>query len=337
MTRWSLAPTSIPPRVLARPSAGALLLALGLAGCDGDEPKDTSAPVDTGTEDSGDSADTELPPVWDEYGIETSSTLQGVYASGEGVYVVGTGGKAWVGGSGGTWSAMDPEVEENDLTDLWGQGAGGTLNMWATAGSGYVAHHSGGSWSVEDLGTSNHLGIGGDDPASLYTVSWGGIYHFDGATWTFESTPAGERLNEVYGTGAEAIAVGEEGAILRRGGDGTWTAMTSGTTVALNGVAGVSLTDVWAVGGEGTALHYDGTAWTAVDTGVTVTLWAVFAPEASAVYVVGNNGVALRWNGAAFEVLPTGVDNNLYALHGVSGSNVWAVGNRGTAIQFKED
>jgi hypothetical protein len=108
------------------------------------------------------------------------------------------------------------------------------------------------------------------------------------------------------------------------------------TLADLNAVAGSSLTDVWAVGADGTAVHFDGTAWTQVDTGQNVPLWALFAPTSDAVFAVGNNGVAIRWNGELWESLPTGVANNLYALHGVSAVNVWAVGNRGTALQFKQ-
>lgn len=315
-----------------------LLLAFTMVACNpAEEDSDTGRPPrDTAADDSGGDSGTEETPVWSAWPVGSSSTLQGVYASGAGVYVVGTGGQAWVGGADQSWIEMSPDVDENDLTDLWGQGAGETLNLWATAGGGYVAQYSVSGWDVEDIGTSNHEGLGGDDPASLYAVSWGGVYHFDGATWVYESTPNGERLNDVYASGQVAFAVGEEGAILHRTAEGTWAAMESGVTVNLNGVAAVSNSDVWAVGEEGTALHYDGTSWTVVPTGVTTTLWAVFAPSSAAVVMVGNNGTALRWNGAAIESLPTGVDNNLYAIHGVSGSNMWAVGNRGTTLQYKE-
>lgn len=311
-----------------------LLLSL-LAACDGGEKPEDSGDTATGDTDTADTSEPDVVPVWEEHRVETSSTLQGIYASGEGVYVVGTGGKAWVGGATDAWASMDPEVDENDLTDLWGSGAGTTLELVAPAKSGYVARFTGGAWTVEDLGTSNHEGIGGSGIEALFAVGWGGIYRFDGAAWTFEAPPNNERLNDVYGVGEEAIAVGEEGAIVRRAAIGTWEAQDAGVSVNLNGVAGVSVDDVWAVGDEGTVVHWDGAAWTVVDAGTTASLWAVFAPSATAVYVVGNNGTALRWDGAAFEELPTGVDNNLYAIHGVSADNVWAVGNRGMAIQYK--
>lgn len=312
------------------------LLALSVA-CNGKDDDDSGRPVQD-TEDTVEDTSPDVEPVWTEYRVETSSTLQGVYASGEGVYVVGTEGKAWVGGSSGSWTSMDPEVEENDLTDLWGQGAGASLTLVATAGGGYLATHAGGAWSTYDAGSMNHEGVSGSSPDKLFAVSWAGIQRFDGVAWTFEAAPGNERLNEVWASGDDAFAVGEEGAILRRDATtGAWTAMDAGVSANLNGVSGVSVNDVWAVGDEGTALHWDGAAWTAVDAGTTASLWAVFAPAATAVYVAGNNGTALRWTGSAFEELPTGVDNNLYALHGVSAANVWAVGNRGAALQFKAE
>ncbi len=319
----------------------ALLPLAACSGADKDGPADSAADsgADTDTQEPVDTADSGAAPepVWKSYRIETSSTLQGVYASGQGVYVVGTDGKAWVGGASEPWSGMDPDVDGQHLSDLWGFGAADTLQMVATAATGLIATWSGGGWSTTDVGTANLEGVGGSGAEALFAVSFGGVYRWDGAAWNFERLPGDEHLNDIYAIGGDAYGVGEEGAIVRRSGaEGAWSSMDSGVRVDLAAVAGTALDDVWAVGSDGVALHWDGNAWTAVDTGVTVPLWSVFAPRSDAVIVVGNNGVALRWNGTVFEPLPTGVDNNLYAVHGVSGSNVWAVGNRGAAIQFKE-
>jgi photosystem II stability/assembly factor-like uncharacterized protein len=171
----------------------------------------------------------------------------------------------------------------------------------------------------------------------MYVVGFGGVYHFDGTTWGYEAVPGNVRLNDVYAVGPEAYAVGEAGVILRRdSATGTWVEMESGTRADLNAVTGFSLSNVWAVGADGTALRYDGSTWQTTDTGVTVPLWSVFAPNADDVFAVGNNGVAMRFRAGAWERMPTGVSNNLYAVHGVSAANMWAVGNRGTALQFKE-
>ncbi len=310
------------------------LAPLLLVACTGDGPDDTDTASDS---DTADSADTAVAAVWDEHRVSSSSTLNGVYASGGGVYVVGTAAGAWSGGPDGVWTQLPTGLsDDEDFTDLWGQGSGESLELLATATSGNVARYTSGSWFTEDLGTANHEGVGGSNVEGLYVVSWGGIFVFDGATWTFEAPPSNERLNDVWGLGQDLFAVGEGGVILRHA-KGAWTAQTSGIMTDLNAVAGVAINDVWAVGADGVALHFDGTTWTATETGVDEALWAVFAPAPDAVYAVGNAGVALVWDGVAWTSLPTGVDNNLYAIHGASDENVWAVGNRGMVLQYQAD
>jgi hypothetical protein len=46
---------------------------------------------------------------------------------------------------------------------------------------------------------------------------------------------------------------------------GTWQTMTSPTSQPLESVAAVTASDVWAVGGEGTILHYNGATWSVVN------------------------------------------------------------------------
>jgi hypothetical protein len=48
--------------------------------------------------------------------------------------------------------------------------------------------------------------------------------------------------------------------------DNIWSAMDSGTTEDLYGVWGSSASDVFAVGWNGTILHYDGSTWTSTGT-----------------------------------------------------------------------
>ncbi|MES2639839.1 MAG: hypothetical protein V4850_10170 [Myxococcota bacterium] len=314
-----------------------LLLAVACTGTS----KDETGTVDTDTDVVDTDTDVEPVVVWQEHRISTSSTLNGVYASGDGVWAAGTGAEIFLGGADTEWASQFTTVsDEEDFTDLWGQGAGGTLELVASATSGYVARRSGGTWTPGDLGTADHTGVGGSGLSALYAVSWGSIFSFDGATWTFEAPPNGASLNDVYGIGADAITVGEGGIILRRdaepdtGVGPVWAAMSSGITSDLNAVAGVSMTDVWAVGADGIALHWDGVAWTPQPTGVDEALWAVFAPATDAVYAVGSAGTALVWDGVVWTVLPTGVAENLYAVHGTSSTNVWAVGNRGMALQY---
>ena len=80
-----------------------------------------------------------------------------------------------------------------------------------------------------------------------------------------------------------------------------WSSQSSGTSAALSGVGGSAATDIWAVGANGTTLHYNGATWSIVGphtgiplsavTGGTVTPWAV-----------GAEGSLLSYGGATWQV-----------------------------------
>jgi len=84
----------------------------------------------------------------------------------------------------------------------------------------------------------------------------------------------------------------------------TWTQVSSPVTTMLNSVAMVSGNDGWAVGENGTMLHYDGNAWTSSSTTVTNTLSSVSMSSANNGWAVGGD-IVLRWNGASWESVPT--------------------------------
>ena len=63
--------------------------------------------------------------------------------------------------------------------------------------------------------------------------------------------------------------------------------MTSGTTYHLYGVWGSSGSDVFAVGGNGTILHYNGSAWSSMTSGTTNNLLGVWGSSGSDVFAVG--------------------------------------------------
>lgn len=310
------------------------LFLIALTGC-------TTEATDSGTGDTSDTGDTaeEIVPVWKQYPIQTNAALQGIYASGAGVYVVGKK-YAWFG-SGGDFTYMDIDVDDADITDLWGQGKDADAVLAASTSLGQVAQYTGtGGWATGTMGDTSELkGVGGDSPSALFAVGWGRAWSYDGAVWTYETLPDDNaKLNDVYGVGAKAFAIGEEGVAMIRSG-GTWSLSDTGTTAALHGISGSGTDDVWAVGEGGTVVHYNGSEWKVEDdVPTTQTLWAVFVPEQGVIYAVGSGGTAIRKKDGDWEVLPTGIVNGnaLYAVHGISATNVWASGATGMVIQYKE-
>jgi len=86
-----------------------------------------------------------------------------------------------------------------------------------------------------------------------------------------------------------------------------WTKVSSPVTTILNSVAMVSANDGWAVGENGTLLHYDGNAWISYSLPVTTTLLSVSMSSANNGWALGLDNtstyiqILLRWNGSGWE------------------------------------
>jgi hypothetical protein len=117
---------------------------------------------------------------------------------------------------------------------------------------------------------------------------------------------------------------------------GAWTPMTSGTTNNLWGVWGSSGSDVFAVGDNGTILHYNGSAWSSIENplnGTNTTLRDVWGNSGNDVFVVGYNGIILHYNGSNWSSMSSGA-GILFSVWGSSGSDVFAVGTSGTIVHY---
>ena len=148
-------------------------------------------------------------------------------------------------------------------------------------------------WTRMQSGTTYSLiDVWGSDPANVLVVGergggfHGGIFHYNGTTWSQTYSEDGPVLESVWGTGpTSAFAVGSDplaafstdGILLRFDGS-TWSRMTGpgvGTTdgsrqVSFHGVWGTSETNVYAVGivfdqiSHALVARYDGARWTAI-------------------------------------------------------------------------
>ncbi len=101
----------------------------------------------------------------------------------------------------------------------------------------------------------------------------------------------------------------------------------------LYGVWGSSANDVYVVGDNGAAFHFDGTSWTSVNLGAgTQTLYSVWGSAADDVYVLGINfgggtSTIYRFDGTGWS--PLGSYPTLFDLHGIGRGDVYAVGPGG--------
>lgn len=95
----------------------------------------------------------------------------------------------------------------------------------------------------------------------------------------------------------------------------------------INGIDGVSASDVWFVGAFGATLHWDGSSLKRIPSGTTAELRAVKAFSSTEVWATGRNfnitdSMTIRWDGAAWRPVP-GVPEGGEALWGSSPDDVW--------------
>lgn len=111
-----------------------------------------------------------------------------------------------------------------------------------------------------------------------------------------------------------------------------WTVLSAGTK-NLNAVNGYSDSAVWAVGNQGTILHWDGSGLTPETSGTTANLRSVWAVDANHVYAVGDSGTILERTSGAWAPVAVGLTREV--LTGVwadSTQRVVAVGSFGTVV-----
>ncbi len=100
---------------------------------------------------------------------------------------------------------------------------------------------------------------------------------------------------------------------------------------------GTSSSNVYAVGNNGTVLHYDCTAWTTPASATTHDLWAVWGSSPTDVYAVGivsagSIATILHYDGTAWSALTSDTGPSFYGLW-VNASGLYAVGESGVVRQ----
>ncbi len=105
----------------------------------------------------------------------------------------------------------------------------------------------------------------------------------------------------------------------------------------LNAVWGSSASNVYAVGVDGTILHYNGSSWSAMSSGTAEDLNDVWGSGPGNIFAVGNSGIIVRYNGQAWSNMSSGTTEDLNAIWGSSSSNVLAFGRNGTIIRYGPD
>jgi hypothetical protein len=136
--------------------------------------------------------------------------------------------------------------------DVWVVGFDRSPPGGATA---YRAHWDGSTWTTTVVADERFGSIGGTGPSDIWID---GKVHYDGSTWT--------EVN--CGPEFTSMSVSDNGAIMGVNylgieyfsGDDGWPFLAR-TYTQLQAIGGRVPTDVWAVGGSGEVLRYDGSGW----------------------------------------------------------------------------
>ncbi|MDY0002949.1 MAG: hypothetical protein RBU30_16740, partial [Polyangia bacterium] len=271
-----------------------------------------------------------------------SGNLSGVWA---------TGGAAWfVGlnfGNVGYWSGtswVDRSAPTSyELRGIW---ARSSSDLFVVGRYGVAFHWNGSGWKEETMLTpfdlhSIHAVPGGDFVAvgqnntvrRLTGQSW--VEHDTGSTgYVFLDVWGGRATNHILSLWQTWI-VGTGGEIWR-GGQNSWTQMTSGTTNELWGIWGVSAASfVLAVGQGGTILLYNGSSWGPMTSGTTAWLYDVHGSSTTHAFAVGTSGTIRRWNGSSWSGMTSGTTAMLNGVHVLSETEAYAVGGSGTGVVLR--
>jgi hypothetical protein len=157
-------------------------------------------------------------------------------------------------------------------------------------GEASLFYYNGSSWTVLPDPPAGGTAIWGTSPENLFVIAGGDIYHYDGHVSNLVvhgPTPL-YRFMDIWGSSDRDIfAVGGGGTILHYDGS-VWVPMTSGTGSDLRCLWGISGRDVYAAGAGGTVVHYDGSTWTSLST-PSLEPSCIWASSSSDIYCVGQD------------------------------------------------
>ncbi len=227
----------------------------------------------------------------------TSNDLNGVWGSSAGnIFVVGASGTI-LNYDGRAWSTMNSGTS-NNLNDIWGSSI---RNIFAVGAGGTILHYNGTSWSVMTSNTTAELyGIWGSSPDDIWAVGTAySIMHYNGSTWSSTTSAMSNNNKSIWGASASQVFMVGKGGMFPAGYienyDGNlWNDMGIFTFGGLFGIYGISSDNVYAVGGNGTIMHY-GNSWSAMTSSTTNTLKGVWGNCSNSVFVVGAGGVILHY------------------------------------------
>jgi len=271
-----------------------------------------------------------LPASWDTSPSSQTHCFDVWGTSSSHVFVVGGDGPS--GSSGGilrydgtTWHDEDSGVAVA-LNSVWGTSA---TDVFAAGGVALLRRDSP-TWQDVNQGAvpGGKYALWGSAPDRMFVSNGAQVFRYDGSTWTLLGpTRPSWSVWGLWGVGDDVFAVGS--VILDH--DAThWTAHRRIGSASLAAVWGTALDNIYAVGAEGTLLHFTGVTWAELPqpgSGVVAQFNDLWGTAWNDLYVA-NNGAPqlLHFNGSTWEARCSGLLDEGKAVWGVSPSEVYVGG-----------
>ena len=171
-----------------------------------------------------------------------------------------------------------------------------------------------------------------------YAVGTGGIVvEYDGDSWTELAGLVGQTLNDVWlsDAGGDTVIhiVGDNGTALYY--NSSWQVVTSGSTENLQSVFGIGGGEAYAVGDNGTLLHFASGSWSVISSGTAENLTALWADVSGDVFVGGDQGRVFKLENGSLSEIETNTGFDLSGLYGLGGDDFFVVGEFNHILHYR--
>ncbi|MBL8954275.1 MAG: hypothetical protein JNK82_26085 [Myxococcaceae bacterium] len=107
--------------------------------------------------------------------------------------------------------------------------------------------------------------------------------------------------------------------------------------IGLRSVLALARDDVWAAGGGGNIIHWDGQRWQQVPTGTSGVVQRIWAGNRRTVWFVGQNGAVFEWSNQRLMRHDAGTPANLLGISGFGPRDIVVVGSNNTVLRHDDD
>ncbi|MCC7537955.1 MAG: hypothetical protein IT379_17145 [Deltaproteobacteria bacterium] len=237
------------------------------------------------------------------------------------------------GGGDEGWERVSAPPSSTTLTDVW---AFSETDVWFVDGGPVVHRYDGSSWSTLETPAAGVSCIFAISVEEVYLCAGGGLVRYDGASFTVidVETPTGlSAITDVWASSANDVwAVGDDAIAAHYDGT-TWSRHSIGASFN-SSVWGSGPDDVYVLG-TFDLVHYDGSAWTEVSLDSGAGDGQVWGTRASDVWVMTDSSSLAHYDGASWQSVETdGFVGDLAAVWGPSPDDLWAAGSAGAIAHW---